>query len=64
MHVCHQYDVCEKSIGSVYAGGYDSLNESRICVFRELCPVGFLVVGESPSVLLYNIYLKSNFQCT
>ena len=22
------------------------------CVFRELCPVSFLVVGESPSVLL------------
>ena len=23
-----------------------------ICVFRELCPVSFLVIGESPSVLL------------
>ena len=22
------------------------------CVFRELCPVSFLVVGECPSVLL------------
>ena len=26
--------------------------ESALCVFRELCPVSFLVVGESPSVLL------------
>ena len=25
------------------------------CVFRELCPVGFLVVGESPSVLLQSV---------
>ena len=23
-----------------------------VCVFRELCPVIFLVVGESPSILL------------
>ena len=23
------------------------------CVFRELCPLGFLVVGESPSAFLY-----------
>ena len=26
--------------------------ESRLCVFRELCPVSFLVVGENLSVLL------------
>ena len=45
--VCHQYDVCEKCIGSVQ--GY--LGESR-SVFHELCPIDFLVVGESPSVLL------------
>ena len=50
--VCHQYDVCENSIGSVYIGGYGGLSESGLCVFRELCPVSFLVVGECPSVLL------------
>ena len=50
--VCHQYDVCNNSVGSVYVGGYDSLSESGLCVFRELCPVSFLVVGESPLVLL------------
>ena len=31
---------------------YGALSESGLCVFRELCPVSFLVVGESPSVLL------------
>ena len=36
-------------VGSVYIGG---LTESRPCVFRELFPVVFLVIGESPSVLL------------
>ena len=36
----------------MYVGGYDGLSESRLCVIRELCPVSFLVVGESPSVLL------------
>ena len=49
--VCHQY-VCKNSVGSVYVGGYGGLSEIGLCVFRELCPVGFLVVGESPSVLL------------
>ena len=49
---CHQYDVCKNYIGSVYVGGYGGLSESGLCVFRELCPVSFLVVGESPSVLL------------
>ena len=39
-------------VGSMYVAGYGSLRESGLCVFRELCPVGFLVVGESPSVLL------------
>ena len=47
--VCHQY---ENSVGSVYIGGYGGLGESGLCVFRELCPVSFLVVGECPSVLL------------
>ena len=40
------------SVGSVYVGGYGSLSECGICVFRELYPVGFLVVGKSPSLLL------------
>ena len=44
--------VCENSVGSVYIGGYGGLSESRLCVFRELCSVSFLVVGECQSVLL------------
>ena len=52
MLVCHQTYVCEDYIGSMYVGGYGGLSESGLCVFRELCPVSFLVVGESPSVLL------------
>ena len=47
--VCHQYDVCKNYVGSVYVGGYGGLSESGLCIFRELCPVSFLVVGESPS---------------
>ena len=47
--VCHQYDVCENYVGSVYIGGYDGPSESGL---RKLCSVGFLVVGECPSVLL------------
>ena len=50
--VCHQYDVCGNYVGSVYIGGYGRLSESGLCVFRELCPLSFLVVGECPSVLL------------
>ena len=42
----------ENFVGSVYIGGYGGLSESGLCVFRELCPVSFLVVGECPSVLL------------
>ena len=54
MHLSLWYVVllCEKSVGSVYIGGYGGLSESGLCVFRELCPVSFLVVGECPSVLL------------
>ena len=52
MLVCHQHDVCKNYVASVYVGGYGGLSESVLCVFRELCPVSFLVVGESPSVLL------------
>ena len=50
--VCHQDDVYKNNDGSVYVGGYGGLSESGLCVFRELCQVSFLVVGESPSVLL------------
>ena len=49
--ICHHY-VCENSVGSVYVGGYGGLSESGLCVFCELCPVCFLVVGKGPSVLL------------
>ena len=48
--VCHQYDVCENYVGSVYVGGYGGL--SGLCVFCKLCPVCFLVVGKGLSVLL------------
>ena len=50
--VCHQYDVCENYVGSVYVGGYGGLSESGLCVFCKLGPVCFLVVGKGPSVLL------------
>ena len=50
--VCHQYDVGTNYVCSVYVGGCGGLSESGLCVFRELCPVSFLVVGETPSVLL------------
>ena len=41
----------KKYVGNVYVGGYGGLGESGLCVFRELCPVVFLVVVKSPSVL-------------
>ena len=50
--VCHQYDVCENYVGSLYIGVYGGLSESGLGVLRELCPVSFLVVGECTSVLL------------
>ena len=56
--VCHQNDVCEDSVGSVYIGGYCGLSESELCVFDKLCPVGFLVVCESPSVLLQSVVMS------
>ena len=52
--VCHQYDVCKNYVGSVYGG----LSESELCVFRELCPVSFLVVVESPSVWLLSVVMS------
>ena len=48
--VCHQYDVCENYVGSVYVDGYGGLSESGLCVFCKLCPVCFLVVGKERSV--------------
>ena len=57
MLVCHQYDVCENYVGSVYIGGYGGLSESRLCVFRKLGPVSFLVVGECSSVLLESVVM-------
>ena len=51
--VCHQYDVCENYVGSVYVGGYGGLRESGLCIFCKLCPVCFLVVGKGPSVLVF-----------
>ena len=56
--VCHQYDVCENSVGSVYVGGYGGLSESGLCVFCKSCPVCFLVVGKGPSVLLYSVVMS------
>ena len=53
MLVCHQYDVSENSVGSVYIGGYGGLRESGLWVFRKLCPV-----GESPSVLLLSVVMS------
>ena len=52
MLVCHKYDVCQNYVGSVYVSGYGGLDENGLTVFRELCPISFLVVGEDPSVLL------------
>ena len=45
-------------VDSVYVGGYGGLSESGLCVFHELCPVAFLVVGESPLVLLYTVVMS------
>ena len=42
----------KKYVGSVNFGGYGGRSESGLCVFRELCPVSFLVIGKSLSVLL------------
>ena len=39
-------------VGSVYVGGYCGLSERGLCVFGKLCPVGFIVVCKSSSVLL------------
>ena len=49
MFVCHQNDVCEHYIGSVYVGGYGGLSKSGLGVFGKLCTVGFLVVCKCSS---------------
>ena len=41
---CHQNDVWENSIGSVYVVRYGGLSEIGLFVIGKLCPVGFLVV--------------------
>ena len=56
--VCHQYDVSENYVGSVYIGRYGGLSENGLCVFRKLCPVSFLVVGECLSVLLSSVVMS------
>ena len=45
-------------VDSIYVGGYGGLSKSGLYVFRELCPVGSLVVGESPSVLLQYVIMS------
>ena len=47
--VFHQY---ENYVGIVHVEGHGGLSESGLYVFRELGPVSFLIVGESPSVLM------------
>ena len=42
----------------MYVGRYCGLSESELCVFGKLCPVGFLVVCECPSVLLQSILMS------
>ena len=44
----------------LYVGGDGGLCESGLCVFRELCPVSFLVIG--PSVLLLSV-VRSYVNC-
>ena len=51
MIVCHQNDVCEDSIGSVFVCGYCGLSVIEHRFFGKLCPVGFPVVCECLSVL-------------
>ena len=56
--VCHHYDVCKNYVGSVYVAGYGGMSENEPCVFCEVCRVSFLVVGESPSVLLLFVVMS------
>ena len=56
--VCHKDDVCENSIDSVHVGGYCGPSESELCVFGQLCPVGFLVVCKYSSILLQSVVMS------
>ena len=38
--VCHQYDVCENSVGIGYVGGYGGLSESGPSVFLSTMSSG------------------------
>ena len=58
VYVCHQNDVCEDYSGSVYVGGYCSLNKSELYVFGKLSPGGFLVGCECLSVLLQSVVMS------
>ena len=58
MFVCHQDDVCNDFIGSVYVGMYYGLSEIKLRVFGKLCPVGFLVVCECSSGLLQSVAMS------
>ena len=44
--------VCLSAISMMFVSLKCGLSEGGLCVFRELCPASFLVVGECPSVLL------------
>ena len=56
--VCHQDDVSENSICSVYVGGYCGLSESGLSIFCKLCPADFPVVCKCSSVLLQSIVMR------
>ena len=56
--VCHQNDVCENFLGSVFVGVYCGLSESGFCVSGKLRPGGFLVVCTCSSVLLQSIVMS------
>ena len=52
--ICHQNEVYKKNIGCVYFG----MSESGPCIFRQLCPVGFLVASKGLSVLLQSVVMS------
>ena len=56
MLVCHEHDVYEYSISSVYVGGCCGLN--RLCVFSKLCPIVSFVVCECLSVFMQSIIMS------
>ena len=52
MFICHQDNVFENDLGSVYAGVYYSLSKIELGVFSKLYLVGFIVICKSSSGLL------------